>query len=110
LGSEENSLILGEGARLVLFRNTVWLAPGSIVIVPQPSHIDGGLSERYFLTMSKEQIPEEATALLLAGRVSMAQALRQSIDDGLSDSGEQQANHQDVRLNEELSVGAAAKR
>ena len=49
-------------------------------------------------------------ALPLSDRVSLAQALWQSIDAGLTDSNETDAVREAVRRDEELSSGAVAGR
>ena len=60
--------------------------------------------------MSTQQITAEAIALPLAERVSLAQALWQSIDVGLADTDERGAVREAIRRDEELSSGAAVGR
>jgi putative addiction module component (TIGR02574 family) len=57
--------------------------------------------------MSTKQLTDEALALPLAEKVSLAQALWQSIDSGLADSDEQTALREAIRRDQELSSGAA---
>jgi putative addiction module component (TIGR02574 family) len=56
--------------------------------------------------MSTEQITSEAMALPLAERVSLAQALWESINSGLPATDEGAAVAEAVRRDEELSSGA----
>lgn len=60
--------------------------------------------------MSTQQLTAEAMTLPLAERVSLAQALWQSIDTGLADTKECDAVREAVRRDQELSSGAAAGR
>jgi hypothetical protein len=60
--------------------------------------------------MSAQQITADAIALPLADRVSLAQALWQSIGLGLADTDERDAVREAIRRDEELSTGAAAGR
>jgi len=60
--------------------------------------------------MSKEQFIAEAMELPLPERVSLAQALWQSIDAGLADANERDAVREAIRRDEELSSGAVAGR
>jgi len=55
--------------------------------------------------MSTQELTAEAMALPLADRVSLAQALWQSIDAGLADSEEREAVREAVRRDQELSSG-----
>jgi hypothetical protein len=55
--------------------------------------------------MSTKQLTAEVMALPLAKKVSLAQALRQSIDTGLPDSGERAAIREAIRRDRELSAG-----
>jgi hypothetical protein len=66
--------------------------------------------KRYFLAMSAEQLTNEAMALPLSERVSLAQALWQSIDAGLADSGEREAVRDAVLRDRELSAGGVVAR
>lgn len=58
--------------------------------------------------MSTQQITNEAMALPLAERVSLAQQLWQSIDAGLAEVDEGDAVREAIQRDEELSSGAAA--
>ncbi|MEI9894394.1 MAG: addiction module protein [Chthoniobacter sp.] len=60
--------------------------------------------------MSSEQLTAEAMALPLSERVSLAQALWQSIDSGLADHDEREAVREAIRRDQELSSGAVAGR
>jgi hypothetical protein len=60
--------------------------------------------------MSTEQLTAEAMALPSKERVSLAQALWESIDAGLPDTGEASAIAEAIRCDEELSSGAATSR
>jgi len=58
--------------------------------------------------MSTEQIKSEAMALPLAERVSLAQALWESIDGGMLDTDERVAVAEAVKRSEELLSGEIA--
>ena len=60
--------------------------------------------------MSTEQIIAEAMALPLAERVSLAQALWESIDAGLPDTEERAAVNESIQHDEELSSGKVTGR
>ena len=60
--------------------------------------------------MSTQQLKEEAMALPLAERVSLAQALWESIDAGLADIDEESAVREAIRRDQELSSGRVAAR
>ncbi len=60
--------------------------------------------------MSTQQLTTEAMALPLAERVTLAQALWQSIDAGLTDIDERSAVREAGRRDQELSSGAVAGR
>lgn len=60
--------------------------------------------------MSTHELKEEAMALPLSERVSLAQALWESIDAGLADADEQTALQEAIRRDQELSSGAVAGR
>jgi len=60
--------------------------------------------------MSTEQLTAEAMALPLKERVSLAQALWESIDAGLPDTDEAGAIADAIRRDEELSSGTATPR
>ncbi len=58
--------------------------------------------------MSTKQITAEAMALPIAEKVSLAQALWQSIDAGLLESDKESAAREALRRDKELSIGAVA--
>jgi len=60
--------------------------------------------------MSAQELTSEAMALPLSERVSLAQALWQSIDAALGDTDEHQAVREAVRRDQELSSGAVEGR
>jgi putative addiction module component (TIGR02574 family) len=60
--------------------------------------------------MSTEQITSEAMALPLAERVSLAQALWESINSGLSATDEGAAVAEAIRRDQELSSGTVSGR
>ncbi len=60
--------------------------------------------------MSTEQLIAEAMALPLAERVSLAQALWESIDAGRPDADERAAVAEAIRRDKELSSGQVAGR
>jgi putative addiction module component (TIGR02574 family) len=60
--------------------------------------------------MSIQQLTFEAMALPLSERVSLAQALWESIDAGVVDAGEHEAVLEAIRRDQELSSGAVAGR
>ena len=60
--------------------------------------------------MSTEQLIADAMALPLAERVSLAQALWESIDAGLPDTEEQVAVNEAIQRSEELSSGKVTGR
>jgi putative addiction module component (TIGR02574 family) len=60
--------------------------------------------------MSAEQLKEEAMSLPLSERVSLAQALWESINAGLVDTDEQAAVREAARRDQELSSGTAGGR
>ncbi|MEY4484962.1 MAG: hypothetical protein RL693_2414 [Verrucomicrobiota bacterium] len=60
--------------------------------------------------MSTHQLTAEAMALSLPDRVTLAQALWQSIDAGLNDVDERDAVREAVRRDQELSSGAVVSR
>ncbi|MGI8437076.1 MAG: addiction module protein [Chthoniobacterales bacterium] len=60
--------------------------------------------------MSTQQLTSEAMALPLSERVSLAQALWQSIDAGLADVDEGDVVREAIRRDEELSSGVVAGR
>ncbi|HWB59637.1 MAG TPA: addiction module protein [Chthoniobacteraceae bacterium] len=64
----------------------------------------------YVSVMSKEQLTTEAMALPLAERISLAQALWQSIDTDLPDCDERAAVQEAIRRDNELSTGAVSGR
>ncbi len=60
--------------------------------------------------MSTQELATEAMGLPLADRVSLAQALWESIDAGLTETAEDAALSEAIRRDGELSSGAAAGR
>ena len=72
--------------------------------------VDGGPQVTNLVAMSTEQIAAEAMALPLPDRVSLTQALWQSIDARLTDVDEGMAVCEAVRRDEELSAGTVAGR
>ena len=60
--------------------------------------------------MSNQELTAEAMALPLSERVSLAQALWQSIDAGLAETDERDAVREGARRDKELSSGAAVGR
>jgi len=60
--------------------------------------------------MSIQEIKQEALDLPLSERVSLAQALWESIDAGLSDTDGQGALREAIRRDQELSSGKVAGR
>jgi putative addiction module component (TIGR02574 family) len=60
--------------------------------------------------MSSERLIADAMALPLSERVSLAQALWESIDAGLRDSDERAAVAEAIRRDKELSSGQVAGR
>ena len=60
--------------------------------------------------MSTQQIKQEAMALPLSERVSLAQALWESIDAGLVDTDHEAAVREAIRRDQELSSGAVVGR
>jgi len=72
--------------------------------------LDWQSSTRYCLDMSTEQLIADAMALPLAERVSLAQALWESINAGLPDTEERAAVNEAIRRDEELSSGKVTGR
>jgi putative addiction module component (TIGR02574 family) len=60
--------------------------------------------------MSTQRLTAEVMALPLSERVTLAQEIWQSIDAGLDESGEQEALHEAMRRDQELSSGAVVGR
>ncbi len=60
--------------------------------------------------MSTEQLTNEAMALPLSERVSLAQTLWQSIDAGLVKTDEREAVREAIRRDQELASGVVAGR
>jgi Putative addiction module component len=60
--------------------------------------------------MSRQQLTQEAMSLPLPEKVSLAQALWESIDAGVADSDERSAAREAARRDEELSAGAVVGR
>jgi len=72
--------------------------------------VDRGRLDRYFFTMSTQQLTTEVMALPLPERVLLAQSLWQSIDAGLADTDERAAVREANRRDQELSSGAVVGR
>src|SRR5439155_20925291 len=72
--------------------------------------LDARFGRRYCSAMSTEQLIADAMALPLSERVSLAQALWESIDAGLPDANEQAAVREAIRRDQELSSSAVAGR
>ncbi len=72
--------------------------------------LDEAFRSRYRSAMSTEQLIAEAMALPLSERVSLAQALWESIDAGLLDTDERAAVAEAIRRDKELSSGRVAGR
>ena len=70
-----------------------------------PGHLDRGTVGDHLSFMSTKQLTAEAMALPIAEKVSLAQALWQSIDAGVPDSDERAAVREAVRRDKELSAG-----
>jgi putative addiction module component (TIGR02574 family) len=70
-----------------------------------PGHLDRGAIGDQLSSMSTKQLTAEAMALPIAEKVSLAQALWQSIDAGVPDSDERAAVREAVRRDKELSAG-----
>jgi putative addiction module component (TIGR02574 family) len=60
--------------------------------------------------MSTEKLTADAMALPLSERVSLAQALWESIDSGLPDANEHASINEAIRRDQELSSGRVAGR
>ena len=60
--------------------------------------------------MSTQELTAEAMALPLSERVSLAQALWESIETGLAETNEDSALREAIRRDEELSAGSATGR
>jgi putative addiction module component (TIGR02574 family) len=65
---------------------------------------------RYFSTMSAQQLTTEAMALPLSERVSLAQALWQSIEAGRADADQDESVREAMRRDEGLSSGTVTGR
>lgn len=72
--------------------------------------LDWQCMTRYCFPMSTEQLIAEAMALPLTERVSLAQALWESIDGGLPDTEERDAVAEAIQRDEELSSGRVTGR
>lgn len=72
--------------------------------------LDRWLTARYFFVMSTEKLTADAMALPLSERVLLAQALWESIDEGLPDTDERASITEAIRRDEELSSGHVAGR
>lgn len=74
------------------------------------SRVDWYVGRQYPYGMTSQQLTMEAMALPLADRVSLAQALWQSIDAGLPEISEADAVRESIRRDLELSSGAVVGR
>jgi putative addiction module component (TIGR02574 family) len=72
--------------------------------------LDEAFRSRYCFAMSTEQLIADAMALPLSERVSLAQALWESIEAGLPDADERAAVAEAIRRDKELSSGRVAGR
>jgi len=77
---------------------------------PPLHRIDRGGLNRYSFAMSTQQLTAAAMALPLSERVSLAQALWQSIDAGVAETDEREAVREAIRRDQELSSGAMTGR
>ena len=75
-----------------------------------PSQVELHPSKRYSLPMSTQQLTSAAMSLPLSERVSLAQALWQSIDVGLANADEDQAVEEAIRRDQEITSGAVTGR
>ena len=82
----------------------------SLVDLRTRSGVDHHLCCRYFDRMSSQKLTAEAMALPLSERVSLAQALWESIDAALPDLQEDAALAEAIRRDQELSSGLVAGR
>ena len=74
-------------------------------MVLRPPYLDEPFRTRYCFAMTTEQLIADAMALPLAERVSLAQALWESIDEGLPHADEHAAVAEAIRRDKELSSG-----
>jgi putative addiction module component (TIGR02574 family) len=72
--------------------------------------LDEAFRTRYCFVMSTEQLIADAMALPLSERVTLAQALWESIDAGIAEADERLAVAEAIRRDEELSSGRVAGR
>lgn len=72
--------------------------------------VAGRFPGNYLRGMSTQELTAEAMALPLPARVSLAQALWESIEAGLSDTDEDSAVREAIRRDEDLSSGSATGR
>jgi putative addiction module component (TIGR02574 family) len=77
---------------------------------PSTSPVDLHPSKRYQLPMSTQQLTSAAMSLPLSERVSLAQALWQSIDMDVANTDEDQAVAEAIRRDQELTSGAVVGR
>lgn len=84
--------------------------PPSASVVLLLRVLDEPFRTRYCFTMSTEQLIADAMALPLSERVSLAQALWESIDAGLPDMDERAAVAEAIRRDKKLSSGRVAGR
>jgi hypothetical protein len=83
---------------------------GELVRRSVASCIDGRAFTSYGSIVSAQQLKQDAMALPLSERVSLAQALWESINAGLPDTDEQAAVRDAIRRDQELSSSAVAGR
>ena len=85
--------------------------PGGISLTTTPETLfDRSVLKGKISTMSTQQLTVEAMALPISERVSLAQALWQSIDAGLEASKDHEALAEAIRRDEELSSGVVQGR
>ncbi len=75
---------------------------------PSVIDLDEAFHSRYCFAMSTEQLIADAMALPLLERVSLAQALWESIDAGVPEADERAAVAEAIRRDQELSSGRVA--
>jgi hypothetical protein len=72
--------------------------------------VDAACHERYAESMSTQSLAEQALTLPLAERVHLAEALWQSIGEGLKAGDEKEAIEQAAQRDAELNSGAVSGR
>jgi hypothetical protein len=73
---------------------------------PPAGVVDGPVSDNYLRGMSTHELMTAAITLPLPDRVSLAQALWESIEAGLADTDEDSAVREAIRRDEEVSSDA----